>query len=50
MAIDPDVKVLLDALEARVAAVEAAVVAPVHPIRVIEEYPDGSEKVYKLAT
>jgi len=50
MAIDPDVKVLLDALEARVEALEQAPSSgpAVHPQRVVEHYPDGTELVYEI--
>lgn len=45
--IDPDVQVLLDALEARITALEAAVVAPAHPYEVVEKYRDHPDKVYR---
>jgi hypothetical protein len=63
MAIDPDVQLLLDALEARiealenqptdpnlaarVSALEVAINLPINPHTVIQQYDDNSEIIYE---
>lgn len=47
MAIDPDLEPILQAIEARLAALEALAQVPVNPHTVIQKYEDDTEIVFK---
>lgn len=45
--IDPNAWKALEALDARLTALEQGSGAPLHPNEVVEKYPDGSELTYR---